>query len=189
VIPELSILALFVLAVAYVIVRLGAKEMPKQKTINPNPPGQLLSVCPCRFEIQQLSLQLNDIYLLCEKILLVLQSASEIKISQLSKEGQLMAITGTPVGGSSTFQVVPNGAMGTAAPSWTVAGDPSITLSPSPDGDVTKIVATDASGDTNTSYTLSVSWVNSAGTTLTASVSVPILPAAPATSLTINQLS
>lgn len=95
-------------------------------------------------------------------------------------------------GNAGSFQVVPNGALAAApAISWSVDDTANVSLSGSPDGDPTKIVATVAAGDTNPTFTLTVTALSSNGTTLTDSqvVQVSAAPPAPATSLTIVQLS
>lgn len=95
-------------------------------------------------------------------------------------------------GNAGVFQVVPNGALAAApAISWSVDDTANVTLSGSPDADPTKIVATVLATDANPTFTLTVTALSSSGTTLTDSQVVQVSPAppAPATSLTIVQLS
>jgi hypothetical protein len=109
------------------------------------------------------------------------------KISQLGATD--MAINGTKVDGSSTFQVVWNGGMTPgAAVVWT-ADDPGIsfvTVASDPTGNT--VTATDVAADALTSYNLTVNGIASDGTKVSATANVPLL-AAPATGGVINQLS
>ena len=102
-----------------------------------------------------------------------------------------MAITGTPVGGSSSFQVTWNGAMAPGTPDVWSVDDPNVTLSPDTSGDPTIIDAADSSTDTATLYNLTVTATNSAGQPVTATAQVPLIPPppTPASGGTINQVS
>jgi len=99
-----------------------------------------------------------------------------------------MPITGTKVGGTSTFQVVWNGGMTPgAAVVWT-SSDPGLTLVTDPtDTTGNTVDATDAVADTLTSYTLTAAGTASDGTAVTATATVPLLTT-PATGGVINQL-
>jgi hypothetical protein len=130
----------------------------------------------------------NALYL--EAILGILRGTSPATSGTIRQLGGTMAgITGTAVGGTSTFQVTWNGAMTAGAPVTWTSSDSSITLTPvSTDPTGNTVQAVDAAGDTNPSYTLTVTGTASNGTTVTATASVPLL-AAPATGGTIQQLS
>ena len=108
-----------------------------------------------------------------------------------------MAITGTPAGGTSTFSespvqadgVTPGALQAGSVPTWT-STDPLVSITASSDG-TSASVAVSAS-DTAASYPLTVSGVNSAGTAISTTVTVPILPAVvpppvPATSFSVSQ--
>jgi hypothetical protein len=100
-----------------------------------------------------------------------------------------MAITGTKVGGTSTFVVVWNGGMTPGAPIVWTSSDPGNTLTPvasDPTGNTIQVV--DAAADALTSYTLTATGTASDGTTVTATATVPLLTA-PATGGVISQLS
>ena len=73
---------------------------------------------------------------------------------------------------------------------WSV-DDPNVTLSPDTSGDPTIVDAADAATDTATLYNVTVTANNSAGTAVTATAQVPLIPPppTPATGGTINQLS
>ena len=137
----------------------------------------ILQLCRANYEL------LGDIYE-------IVRRATGGQILQVIG-GRAMAITGTQVGGKSSFQVTWNGAMAPGTPdTWTV-DDPNVTLSPDASGDPTIIDAADASTDTATVYNLTVTANNSAGQLVTATAQVPLipLPPTPATGGTINQLS
>jgi hypothetical protein len=108
------------------------------------------------------------------------------KIIQLGEKD--MAITGTKVGGTSTFQVVWNGGMKPgAAVVWT-SNDPGNTLTTDPtDPTGNTVDVVDAAADALTSYTLTAAGTASDGTAVTATATVPLLTT-PATSGVINQL-
>ena len=115
------------------------------------------------------------------------ESATGFVIFQ--EEGELIhMITGVPLGGSGSFSATPNGALQSGnVPSWT-ASDPAAVLTPSADG-LSCGVAIPAA-DTTTSFTLIVSGVNSAGTSISStSANIPVLPAVPvpATAFDIEQ--
>ena len=98
-----------------------------------------------------------------------------------------MAITGVQAGVSGKFTAVPNGALQAGnVPSWTSA-DTLVTFVPAGDG-LSAVVSVGA-GDTNTSFALTVSGVNSAGSPISTTVTVPIIPAppAPATGFDVEQ--
>lgn len=100
-----------------------------------------------------------------------------------------MAITGVQVGGTGQFTAKPNGALQSASvPAWSSA-DPLVTFVPAGDG-LSAAVSVGAA-DTNASFALTVSGVNSAGAAITTTVTVPITPAppAPATGFDIEQVS
>jgi len=95
-----------------------------------------------------------------------------------------MAITGVVLGGSGTFTEKPNGALQAGSvPAWS-STDTSVTLAPSGDG--TSCVVSVAAADVNPSFPLTVTGVNSAGASISTTVTVPILPA-PATGFDIEQ--
>jgi len=98
-------------------------------------------------------------------------------------------ITGTKVGGTSTFQVVWNGGMTPGgAVTWT-ADDPGVTILPVPtDPTGNSVTVTDAVADTLTQYVLTVTGTASDGTKVSATATVPLLTA-PATGGVISQLS
>lgn len=124
---------------------------------------------------------LNDVYN-------IVRRATGGTILQI-KGGRAMSITGTPVGGKSSFQVTWNGAMAPNTPeTWTV-DDPNVTLAP--ETDPTIVDAADSATDTATVYNLTVVANNSAGQPVTATAAVPLIPPppTPATGGTINQLS
>jgi len=119
--------------------------------------------------------------------------AQGFKLSQL-QNGGFMAITGVTAGGSGTFQETPApaGSLGLQAgsvPTYSV-DDPAVTLGPSPDGDVTKVVASVPATDTGASFNLTVSGTNTAGSAISSVFNIPILPAAAtvSTGFTLNQL-
>src|ERR1700730_8498616 len=91
-------------------------------------------------------------------------------ISQIDNGGIIMAITGVVAGASGTFQysLLPAGSLGLKAGTVATfsADDPSVTLGPSPDGDVTKVVASVPATDTGASFNLTVSGTNTAGTAI-----------------------
>jgi hypothetical protein len=102
-------------------------------------------------------------------------------------------ITGTPLGGTSTFGIVFNGALQAGSvPQWSVT-DPLISITPSADGMSVAVAA--GAGDTNPSYVLTNTALSSDGvTTITTTATVPLLPAVtppptPATQGVITQLS
>ena len=98
-----------------------------------------------------------------------------------------MAITGIHVGGSGSFTAKPNGALQAGdVPKWT-SPDTLVTIAPAADG-LSATVSVGAA-DTNASFDLTVSGVNSLGSPVTTSVTVPVLPAppAPATAFDIEQ--
>lgn len=135
----------------------------------------------------------REIVSLLKQILGKLNWASVLKIFQIKGRQAMPTNFSVQAGTSGTFQVVPNGALQSGAPiNWTVDDTANVTLSASPDGDPTKIVATVAAADPNAQFTLSVAATSSNGSALTDSQVVqvtPVAPPAPATSLTIVQLS
>jgi hypothetical protein len=122
----------------------------------------------------------------------------DFELHQIKKErGRKRMITGTVVGTSSVFQATTVPATNVvplqSGPKFS-ADDPLVTLSASPDGDPTKIVAAVDASDTATSYNLTVSGVNGAGTAITHTFNIPILPTPPPpptqiTDFSLNQLS
>lgn len=124
------------------------------------------------------------------------QQVSDFQLRQIEK-GELMPIVGTVVGASSTFQETPVPATNfvplQSGPVFTV-DDTLVTLSASPDGDPTKVVATVAATDTGAVYNITVSGVNGLGTTVSHTFAVPILPLPPPppqqiSDFSLNQLS
>jgi hypothetical protein len=115
------------------------------------------------------------------------KAATNVTITQLNGDPDM--ITGTPLGTTSRFRATFNGALKVGSvPVWSTT-DTGVTLVPSADG-----LECDASlslADTLTNYPLTVTGVASDGTTVTATVQVPELPAppAPATSVSIDQVS
>ena len=107
-------------------------------------------------------------------------------------------LTGVPVGGSGTFQEspLPVGSAGLqtgTVPSYSV-DDPLVTLSASPDGDPTKVVASVGAGDTGTSFNMTVSGTNTLGNPISSVFNIAILPAVtpppvPSTGFDLNQLA
>lgn len=121
----------------------------------------------------------------------------DFKLYQIDSQGEPQMITGTVVGQSSTFQETPVPATNfvplQSAPVFTV-DDTLVTLAPSPDGDVTKVVATVAASDTAASYNLTVTGVNGAGVSVSHKFNIPILPLPPPppqqiTDFSLNQLA
>ena len=118
--------------------------------------------------------------------------ATRIYITQKRRHKNMPTNFSVVAGNAGVFQVVPNGALAAApAISWSVDDTANVTLSGSPDADPTKIIATVLATDSNPTFTLTVTALSSSGTTLTDSQVVQVSPAppAPATSLTIVQLS
>ncbi len=102
-------------------------------------------------------------------------------LSQLSK-GVPMAITGITVGGSGTFQigfVPPNGVPLQTGPTVTVTDDTNVTLGPVGTPAPNQFVATVASTDTATQFTVQVDGVNGAGAAVSAQFVIPIIAAPP----------
>ena len=147
-----------------------------------------------RTELQILNQAVRNLVLTGQAILSILKSvpipATGGTIFQI-KGGQKMAITGTPVGGSSSFQVTWNGAMAPGTPENWAVDDPNVTLSPDSSGDPTIVDATDAATDTAAIYNLTVTANNSAGSSVMATAQVQLIPPppTPATGGTINQLT
>jgi hypothetical protein len=131
---------------------------------------------------------LQAIYNLLVDVYNIVRRATGGTIFQI-RGGQRMAITGTPVGGKSSFQVTWNGAMAPGTPETWSVDDPNVTLSP--ETDPTIVDAADSATDTATIYNLTVVANNSAGQPVTATAAVPLIapPPTPATGGTINQLS
>jgi len=146
-----------------------------------------------RTELQILNQQVRNGVLTDEAILAILKSANapatKFTIVQSQSGGTMAGITGTQVGGTSTFQAVPNGALQAGAPVVWSSSDPAITLTPvATDPTGLTVQAVDTTGDTNASYTLTVTGTSSNGSSITGTAQVPLLPT-PATAFTINQLS
>jgi hypothetical protein len=121
---------------------------------------------------------------------LVLPSpATGFKIQQQA-EGESMAITGVPVGGTGTFVAVtdPPGSALQAGniPAWTV-DDTLVSITPSADG--FSVNASVGAADTAASFNLTISGVSSNGSAISTVTNVPILPgvAVPATGFVVNQ--
>src|SRR5215472_4770996 len=94
--------------------------------------------------------------------------------------GVFMPITGVQVGGSGTFQigfVPPNGVPLQSGPTATVTDDSNVTLGPVGTPSPNQFVATVASTDTNTQFTIQIDGVNGAGTAISAQFVVPIIAA------------
>jgi len=138
-----------------------------------------------------LTAQINNANIRLAKIESILEQESPATggtIFQI-KGGRKMAITGTPVGGKSSFQVTWNGAMAPGTPETWSVDDPNVTLSP--ETDPTIVDAADSATDTATVYNITVTANNSAGQPVTATAQVPLIPPppTPATGGTINQLT
>jgi len=121
------------------------------------------------------------------------KKATDFQLSQIIG-GEMGTITGIKPGASNTFQatLLPAGSSLQSGPSFAV-DDPAVTLAPSPDGDVTKIVATVPATDTATSFNMKVSGVNVDGTTPSHVFTIPILqtpppPPTPVTDFDLTQL-
>ena len=100
-----------------------------------------------------------------------------------------MAITGVQVGGSGNFTATPNGALQAGSvPAWS-SDDPNVSIAPAGDG--LSATVNLSSAETGSAFNLTVSGVNSAGATISTTVSVPVLPAPPppATGFDIEQSS
>jgi hypothetical protein len=122
-----------------------------------------------------------------------LRAAKYFEIKQIGGNGMATpGIIGIVLGAVGTFTEVPapvGGALQAGAiPTWT-SDDTLTALTPSTDG--TSVSVATSTSDTATSFNLTVSGVNSAGTAISTSVNVPLLPAAvtPATGFTITQTS
>jgi hypothetical protein len=149
------------------------------------------------YELHRLEESVDKLVRIFEKILsIILKEPFGMVIKQI-KKGDNMAITGTPAGGTSTFQEVPTPA-GAVFPAgttfvWTVDDTADISLTPSTDG--TQCSTACSATPTGTSYNLTcTSNFTPTGATAPASgtVNVPILPGSATTTptgLTINQLS
>jgi len=119
---------------------------------------------------------------------------SDFTLQQI-EQGELMAINGTPLGGTSTFQIglVPsvNFVPLTSGPTVTV-DDANVTLGPV-DPKTLQFTAAVAATDTATSYNLTITGVNGATppATITHSFNVPITAAPPTqvTDFSLSQLS
>ena len=142
-----------------------------------------------------------DAILAAERIILLEESEEEAKqvtdftLSQIKGDFSAMGINGTVVGTTSTFNIgfVPatNFVPLTSGPTVTV-DDANVTLTPV-DGS-NNFTASVAAGDTAASYNLTVTGVNGAGTSITHTFNVPILPAPPPppvqiTDFSLNQVS
>jgi hypothetical protein len=119
----------------------------------------------------------------------------DFKLQQLNSEGAFMAITGTAVGTTSTFNItfVPatNFVPLTSGPTVSV-DDTNVTLGAVDASN--NFTAAVAAGDTAASYNLTISGVNDKGVAVSHVFNVPILPTPPppATSITdfgLNQVS
>jgi hypothetical protein len=138
--------------------------------------------------------KLNRIEHLCEKILHILERPASIptgvQITQISKQGEiLMSITGTNVGGSSTFEADallagvadPAGFPAGSVDTWT-ADDPSIVIGPDSGPNNSQVLVSLPKTYTKADYGLTVS-VQMPGTPppapLTSTVRVPANPAPP----------
>jgi hypothetical protein len=115
------------------------------------------------------------------------------ELRQLSG-GIFMAITGVQVGGSGTFQigfVPPNGVPLQSGPTVTVTDDSNVTLGPVGTPSPNQFVATVASTDTSTQFTVQVDGVNGAGTAISAQFVIPIIAAPPPqiTDFTLDQVA
>jgi hypothetical protein len=107
-------------------------------------------------------------------------------------------LTGVQVGASGTFQEspLPVGSLGLqtgTVPTYSV-DDPLVTLSASPDGDPTKVVAAVAATDTGASFNMTVSGTNTTGTAISSVFNIAILPGTTpppvvSTGFDLNQLS
>jgi hypothetical protein len=130
--------------------------------------------------------------------------ASGVIIYQISSGGNRMSITGTNVGGQSTFEADallagvadPAGFPAGSVDTWTV-DDVNVTLGPDSGPNGSQVVASVSPTDTATSYNLTVSVqmpTPSSGVApapLTATVNVPIIAAPPPTpnGVTITQVA
>jgi hypothetical protein len=104
-----------------------------------------------------------------------------------------MAITGVQLGATGTFQigfVPPNGVPLTSGPTVSV-DDTNVTLGPVGTPGPNQFTASVPTTDTGASFNLTISGVNGAGTTITHTFNVPILPATPVqiTDFSLDQLS
>lgn len=120
------------------------------------------------------------------------QQISDFTLSQ-RKGAVFMAINGVAVGATGTFQIgfVPPSGVPLPTPPTVTVDDTNVTLGAvSTDGQFTFTAAV-AAGDTGTSFNLTVSGTNAAGTALQHVFNVPILAAPPVqiTDFTLNQLS
>ncbi len=126
------------------------------------------------------------------KSLASIYQVRDFELFQIDKGEILMAINGTAAGSTSTFQIGMVPATGfvplTSGPTVTV-DDPGVVLT-QPDKTGTFTAAVPA-GDTGTSYNLTVSGVNGAGTALTHVFNIPILTPVPVqvTDFSLNQIS
>lgn len=105
-----------------------------------------------------------------------------------------MAINGVPQGGSGLFQESPSPAGSTlqsGAPIVFKTSDPLVLSGPSSDADPSKVVLSVPNPYAPASFSLSVSGVNSAGSAISSSFVIPVLPPIPppAQGFSLEQLS
>jgi len=96
-------------------------------------------------------------------------------------------IIGVQVGSAGQFTAVPNGALQAGAvPVWSSA-DPNVSFAPAADGLSAQVNL--ANAETATSFPITVSSINSAGASISTTVTVPVLaaPPVPATGFDIEQ--
>ena len=98
-----------------------------------------------------------------------------------------MAITGVQVGASGQFTATPNGALQSGSvPQWS-SSDANVSFAVAADGLSSQVNL--ANAETGATFPITVTGVNSAGVTISSSVSVPVLaaPPQPATGFDIEQ--
>jgi hypothetical protein len=111
--------------------------------------------------------------------------ATRFELFQIVRDD--MAITGVQVGSSGKFTAVPNGALQTGSvPVWS-STDANVSFAASADGLSAQVNL--ANAETATSFPITVTGVNSAGASISTTVTVPVLPAppVPATGFDIEQ--
>jgi hypothetical protein len=143
------------------------------------------------YDLEWIARELTDISSSLRQLVSVvvkMQAATGFKISQ---KGAAM-ITGIQKGAVGQFVAVtdpPGSALQPGSvPVWS-ADDPLVSMTPSADG--MSVAVQTSAGDTATSFNLTLTGVNSAGSTISTKVNVPLIPAAqvPAGGFLINQTS
>jgi hypothetical protein len=127
----------------------------------------------------------------------ILKEPTGMGINQINIGEDFMPVTGTPAGGTSTFQEVPTPA-GTVFPAgttfvWTVDDTADISLTPSTDGTQCSTACSATPSATSYNLTCTSNFTPTGATApVSGTVNVPILPGAATntpTGVTINQLS